>query len=412
LGNVVPGSYSAEMKNHEVGSKPRFTGRSRLGRPSATVAAMLAVAVLVAAWATGTATAAAPAPVPSGRVAAAASPVVTFARLARGLNEPTSITHLGARTLLITERRGLVRAWSAAGLAGRPWLDIRGRVNSSGGEQGLLGLTLHPRFAVNGVAYVTYTRADGALVLAAVQTRAPGGFRVVPILAVPHPDADNHNGGSMTWNRRGQLVLGTGDGGGGGDGFDNARRPGSLLGKILLITVEARRPIVKVWLIGARNPWKMSTDAVTGEILIGDVGQGDFEEVDRVPFALARGDLGWPCREGRAVFDSSRCAGRVMTPPLAVFCHSDRPGCPTLLGAEALIGGYVYRGRAYAPLLAGQYLAGDWLTGNVWAVGRGGAIRTVGSLPGVTSFGQTATREIVAVTYDGSLWAMRARAGN
>ena len=136
------------------------------------------------------------------------------------------------------------------------------------------------------------------------------------------------------------------------DGFDNARRPGSLLGKILLITVEASRPIVKVWLLGARNPWKMSTDAVTGEILIGDVGQGDFEEVDRVPFTLPGGDLGWPCREGRAIFDSSRCAGRVMTPPLAVFCHSDRPGCPTLLGAEALIGGYVNRNLTDRQILA------------------------------------------------------------
>lgn len=233
---------------------------------------------------------------------------------------------------------------------------------------------------------------------------------MTPILVVAHPGASNHNGGSMAWSPSGQLLLGTGDGGGAGDGFDNARWPSRRLGKILKVDVDRAQPTARVWLSGVRNPWKMSVDSLRGVVLIGDVGQDRYEEVDRIPLGVAGGDLGWPCREGFSTFDAGRCGGRRMTAPLATFCHDTIAGCPAARMAESMIGGYVYRGRTEAARLAGQYVAGDFVTGNVWTVSPGGAVRTVGSLPNVTSFGETATKEIVAVTYDGSLWRLRATA--
>ena len=372
--------------------------------PWACTSLVLALLLLAFGWAPS-ASAAEP-------VTPAAASRVAFSRLATGLVEPTSVTSAGGANLFITERTGRVRVWNPRlGLRPTSWLDLRSVVRSSGGEQGLLGLSFDPRFAVTGRAYLTYTRADGALVLALVRTKGvAGGPHVSPILVVPHPGAANHNGGSLAWRSNAELLLGTGDGGGAGDGFDNARRPASRLGKVLIVEVNKARPTARVWLSGVRNPWKMSVDSVRREVLIGDVGQDTFEEVDRVPLRTVSGDLGWPCREGLSTYDSGRCAGRRMTAPLAVFCHDTVAGCPAGRMAESIIGGYVYRGRTDAARLAGQYVAGDFVTGNVWTVAPSGAVRTVGSLPQLTSFGETASKEIVAVTYDGSLWRLRATA--
>lgn len=364
---------------------------------------------------------------------------VTFTTAATGLRQPVQAVSArdGSGRLFVVERAGTVRVWRAgSGVASRPYLDIARLVNSRGGEQGLLGLAFDPSFRSNGRLYVTYTRADGALVLARLTTPSPTRATAVDartlrsLLVVPHPGATNHNGGSLAFGRDGYLLVGTGDGGGAGDPRGNARNTRVLLGKVLRLDVRrACRPLAyciptsnpfrtgggrpEIYLWGLRNPWRMSVDRGTGDLLIGDVGQDRWEELDRVPFGRGGRDLQWSCKEGRETFRADRCGGTVaarVLAPFAVLCHPDGvAGCPAGQAAESITGGYVYRGSAFRTVLAGRYLAADFVTGLVFASDGGAAVR-VGALRGVTGWGEDERGELFAVTYDGVLHGVRAAA--
>ena len=352
--------------------------------------------------------------------------------VARGLVQPTAVVSLPDGRILVAERRGTVRVVRHGVLQRGFYLDLRARVSASGGERGLLGLAVDPGFAVSGRLWATYTAKGsgskaGALVLARAVATSPGAAVVAlrhvrAVMAIPHAGASNHNGGSIVFGPDGLLYWGTGDGGGGGDGFDNARHGSALLGKILrldvrrtcgarLYCVPASNPRFsrgqtswrpEVWAIGLRNPWRMSVDPATGALWIGDVGQDRWEEVDRVATGPGGFDFGWPCREGRSSYDASRCAGRTMTAPLLVRCHPDGvAGCAASQGGQSLTGGEVYRGSAQ-PLLRGVYVFSDFLTGNLWLY-RGGVIARAGTLRYVSSFGRSARGEVLAVTFGGAL---------
>ena len=144
------------------------------------------------------------------------------------------------------------------------------------------------------------------------------------VIEVPHQDAGNHNGGTAAFGPDGKLWIATGDGGSGGDEFDNARKLNKLLGKLLRINPQGAakparlgyripkdNPFVdakgrdEIWSIGLRNPFRFSFDG--DNIAIGDVGQGSREEVDIVPIATAKGaDFQWPAKEGLIDHDPSR----------------------------------------------------------------------------------------------------------
>ena len=370
---------------------------------------------------------------------AAATPVdrisLRAVRAVGGLVQPVAVTSArdGSGRLFVAERRGTVRVVVRGRVLPGFYADLRRVVNSAGGEQGLLGIAFAPGFARRPFVFVTFTARDGALVLArltASRAAAPAVSIATlrTVLTVPHPGATNHNGGSVFFNRDGFLYLGTGDGGGGGDPSDNARRLTTLSGKVLRIDVfracggkrycvPATNPFARtrgarpeIWLLGLRNPWRASADAVTGELWIGDVGQGAWEEIDRIAYLRGGFDLGWPCREGTHSYDPARCVrGRPRVAPVVEICHPDSvPGCSDAVGAESIIGGHVYRGSAQ-PILTGAYLFGDFITGNLW-LHRNGATAVVGSAGGITSFGETDAREPVAVTIGGDLLVFRASA--
>src|SRR4029079_15075727 len=88
-----------------------------------------------------------------------------------------------------------------------------------------------------------------------------------------------------------------------GGAFDprrTAQDQGGKLGKNLAADVRQEKPAWEVVLSGLRNPWRFSFDAALGELWIGDVGQDEVEEVDRV---LLEPDeppknLGWSAFEG------------------------------------------------------------------------------------------------------------------
>jgi glucose/arabinose dehydrogenase len=225
----------------------------------------------------------------------------------------------------------------------------------------------------------------------------------------------------LAFGREKLLYISTGDGGGTGDPFANAQDRSTLSGKVLRINpfrgcsgrhycIPPKNPYSapggargSIWLYGLRNPWRFSVDSATGDLWIADVGQDKYEEVTRVPYAERAWNLGWSCREGRSVYNASRCsAAATYHDPTIAYPHSR---------GEAVIGGYVYRGSTYASLLAGLYVFGDFVSGNVWVNGQGTNVR-VGNVGAnrLTAFGQDGTGELWATTLDGGLYQVVAAA--
>jgi glucose/arabinose dehydrogenase len=354
----------------------------------------------------------------------AASTRLVATTLVTGLVAPLMVAAAndGTSRLFVVEQAGRIRTVVGRRITGT-YLDIRSLV-TSGGERGLLGLAFAPDFATSHLLWVTYTRRDGALVLArlsAVSATAGSATRssLRTVLVVPHPTYANHNGGYIGFGPGGYLFLGTGDGGSGGDPRNNAQSLRSLLGKMLRLDVRcashpycspSTNPYVRsttarheIWMSGLRNPWRWSFDT-NGAQWIGDVGQGKYEEIDAIGLRSApRRNLGWSCREGRHTYLASRCRTTVAyTAPVLELCHPDSvAGCPSARAAEAVIGGFVYRGSAY-PAFAGTYVFGDFVTGRIWPWSSG-RLGTPTALAQVSGFGIDDRRELYAVTLDGRL---------
>jgi len=350
---------------------------------------------------------------------------LTASLVVRGLVNPIMVTSAndGTARLFVVEQAGRVRTVLGRRVTGT-FLDIR-KLVLSGGERGLLGLAFAPDFARSHLLWVTYTRGDGALVLARFATRSATASTVVSssrrtILVVPHPSYGNHNGGYIGFGPDRFLYLGTGDGGSAGDPRNNAQNLRSLLGKMLRIDVRCKghaycspttNPYVRstaarheIWMSGLRNPWRWSFD-VNGVQWIGDVGQNKYEEIDAVAPASARGrNLGWSCREGKHVYNAARCVASIAyTPPVVELCHADAVSpCPWSRAAEAIIGGFVYRGSAY-PAFRGTYILGDYVTGRMWPM-RGAALGWPTKLPGISGFGIDDRHEIYGVSLGGVLY--------
>jgi glucose/arabinose dehydrogenase len=348
---------------------------------------------------------------------------VTATKVVGGLVDPILVRSAPdkSKRLYVVELAGRVRIYNKGKLRGA-YLDIRSVV-TSGGEQGMLGLAFAPDFAKSRYLFVTYTRRDGALVLARFRAAKATARKVKAstrrtILVVPHPGATNHNGGDIAFGPDGFLYLGTGDGGSGGDPSNNAQSKRSLLGKMLRIDVRckaatycipASNPYAssstakrQIWMTGLRNPWRWSFDT-TGTQWIADVGQDGYEEVTAVTRAQAKGaNLGWSCREGTKPYLPGRCAaGTPLLEPQLELCHPGG-GCADTRSGKSVIGGYVYRGAAY-PAGVGTYVMADFITGYVWPA-RGSTLGTPTRLANVTGFGLNDKREIYATTYAGSLY--------
>ena len=406
-------------------------------RPGALRRAAVLGAVAVAASVLATASSAADARPAAVRAApsAAVTPAVTLvpvghtrltaAVVVRGLVSPLMVTSAndGTSRLFVVEQAGRVRTVLGRRITGT-FLDIR-KLVLSGGERGMLGLAFAPDFARSHLLWVTYTRGDGALVLARFLTSSATAASVLPasrrtILVVPHPSYSNHNGGYIGFGPDGYLYLGTGDGGSAGDPRNNAQNLRSLLGKMLRLNVRctghlycspATNPYVRstwarheIWMSGLRNPWRWSFD-VNGVQWIGDVGQNKYEEIDVVAPSTARGrNLGWSCREGKHLYNPTRCRTTVRyTSPVVELCHADAVTvCPSSRAAEAIIGGFVYRGSAF-PAFRGTYVLGDYVTGRMWPL-RGATLGAPSGLAGVSGFGIDDRHELYAVSLGGALY--------
>ena len=240
------------------------------------------------------------------------------------------------------------------------------------------------------------------------------------LLTVAQPFA-NHNGGGLAFDASGRLLIALGDGGSGGDPLGNGQRLDTLLGKILRIDVDSGTPYAvpadnpfrgttgaapEIWAYGLRNPFRIAVDRPTGDLYIGDVGQGRIEEID-VGLSSRRGgeNYGWNVTEGSQCYSpASGCSRTGLTPPVYEYTHAE--GC-------SVTGGVVYRG-CRMPDLAGTYFFGDFCTGLVrsfrFANGQATDVRDwTAGLRGIdspTAFGLDADGEVHVVDYDGEVYRL------
>jgi hypothetical protein len=293
--------------------------------------------------------------------------------------------------------------------------DIRTSV-STAGEGGLLSIAFAPDFQTSGRLFAYYTGKEetpGEIHIA--ELVASGGTASLSrnLLTISHPNHTSHYGGQLQFGPEGGLFAATGDGGGQDDEEHNAQNPGSLLGKLLRIDFEAAIPATQIWSLGLRNPFRFSFDRQTGDLLIGDVGQGAREEVDYAPApGLGLGaNYGWNCREGLIAGPAtdegceSAPAG-TFTDPIFDYPHAD-PGNGGAFGC-AIIGGYVARGSGYGDLF-GRYLYGDLCTGElrslVPAFPAAKCDRSEGiSVAGLNSFGEDSGGRLYAVSGNGPVY--------
>ncbi|MFD5651278.1 PQQ-dependent sugar dehydrogenase [Streptomyces sp. NPDC127039] len=334
---------------------------------------------------------------------------VALTEVARAQN-PTAGAAGPQDTVWIAERAGTVRVLDDDGL-GEPVLDISDETTTDG-ERGLLGLAFDERFAH---LYVSYTDLEGTSTVDefAVQDGTVRENTRRTVLTQEQPES-NHNGGAIAFGPDGHLYIALGDGGGGGDPQGNGQKLDTLLGKLLRIDPQGGDPYAipednpfaddpdargEIWAYGLRNPWRFSFDAASGDLLIGDVGQSDWEEIDWAPASSPGGEnYGWSQMEGTHPFrGGTEPANHV--PPIHEY---DRTG----LGCS-VTGGYVYRGRA-VPGLAGQYVYSDYCDGTLRSLeiedGRVTAEHDLGVNGGeVVSFAQDGDGELYVLAIGGTV---------
>jgi glucose/arabinose dehydrogenase len=366
-------------------------------------------------------------------------------RVATGLSAPLFVTGLpdNSGRILVVQKGGLVRIVTpaTATVATVPFLDVSGSI-STDGERGLLGVALAPDYVASGTAYVYLTNRQGTIEVRKYQAASGTRDRLDPatadvIISIPHPNFNNHNGGWLEFGPDGNLYLGVGDGGGGGDPDNNAQNPNALLGKILRIdpsrdsfptdpardyAIPAANPFAtnggapEIWMLGLRNPFRAGFDRTTGNLYIGDVGQNAIEEIDMVPSGANGLNFGWRLREGTQPYNGG-ANSNAFTAPVAEYTHGTGP-----TQGRSVTGGYVYRGQIEA--LNGQYFFGDFVSGNIWSVPvtrlvqgqtvaesaftlrRTAFTPVTGTINNISSFGLDQNGNLYIVDYDGEVYVV------
>jgi glucose/arabinose dehydrogenase len=280
-----------------------------------------------------------------------------------------------------------------------PFLDIRSLVQS-GEEEGLLSVAFDPDYAKNHRLYVDYTDKNGdTRVVRYTSNGTAANLGSAKQLVFVKDFAPNHNGGQLQFGPDKRLYWGNGDGGGAGDPQHNGQSLARPFAKIMRLNVNAPKARWQLVAYGLRNPWRFSFDRATGDLYIGDVGQGSWEEIDYLKRGTAGiSNFGWNRYEGGHIYDSNTVLlGRgAYRPPVAEYSHSD--------GGCSVTGGYVYRGKAIQGA-AGRYFYGDYCSGTIWSfkISSGRAVglrREPFELKGLSSFGEDAAGELYLMSVD------------
>ena len=338
-------------------------------------------------------------------------------------NQPVALFQAPGDTsrFFVVERAGAVKVFADAGPAS-DFIDLTSRVNSGTLEAGLLGMAFHPNFSQNGQVFVSYTGYGGGPVgLVSTLSRftsKDGGLTLdsasEDVLFTLVQPFSNHNGGNLAFGKDGYLYFGLGDGGSGGDPFDNGQTLDSWFGKMLRFDVDGGTPYAippdnpfaggggkpEIFAWGLRNPWRFSFDRATGDLWVGDVGQSAWEEIDVVKLG---GNYGWHDKEGSHCYAIDPCVGPYID-PIVEYDHGV---------GQSVTGGYVYRGAAI-PSLWGSYLFADYVAGSVFRVvydpqtGKPSSELLLSTSINVSSFGEDLAGELYLVDLKGAIYRIDA----
>lgn len=290
----------------------------------------------------------------------------------------------GTRRVFVVNQPGTITVLpdSSGTTSAKTFLDISAQV-VYGGERGLLGLAFHPGYDTNGFFYVNYTsNGPDRSVISRFTVSGSNPDSADPaselVLIEVNQPYSNHNGGQLAFGPDGHLYIALGDGGAGGDPENRAQDLTTILGKILRIDVDSAAPPLnyaippdnpwagnldghreEIYAYGLRNPWRFSFDPLDGTGWIGDVGQGEWEEID---ILAAGGNYGWRFKEGNHCYEPPDGCDTIagLIDPVWEYAHDALGGC-------SVTGGYVYRGTAI-PSLEGRYLYGDYCSGRIWSL--------------------------------------------
>lgn len=357
-------------------------------------------------------------------VSVATSQFIELDLVQNGFNNPVNLQNAGDERLFVVEQGGRIKIMQPNGDVNADlFLDISSQI-SSGGERGLLGLAFHPDYSNNGFFYVYYTKPNGDSQISRFSVDSnnpdladPGSE--LPLLDFEQPFS-NHNGGCLAFGPDGFLYISSGDGGSGGDPGNRAQNTTLLLGKLLRIDIDTPsggnnysippdNPFAgstanaqEIWAYGLRNPWKFSFDSANGDIWIGDVGQGEVEEIDKAALIDAGLNYGWRCYEGSEPFNTAGCPPVAdLTFPIAEYSSaSNTSNC-------SITGGNVYRGTEY-PDFVGLYFFADVCSGLIGTVDQNGNLTEHGTFGGSwVSFGEDVNNELYIVSITGSISRVR-----
>ena len=332
-----------------------------------------------------------------GLVCAGAAPAFAQLRaepIVTGLSQPVAFVQdpSDPTVQVIVQQNGRVRVVKNGVLQPADYLDLRGVVLNSG-EQGLLGLAFAPNYATSGRVFVNFVNLPGHTVVARFVRSAADPLRAEPnsrfdflwpggqrFIVQPF---SNHNGGNLAFGPDGFLYVGMGDGGSGNDPMHLAQNPASRLGKMLRLDVAvpdndvegynipASNPFVgqagvlpEIWSFGLRNPWRWSFDdparGGTGALVLGDVGQNAWEEVDYEPAGRGGRNYGWRNREGaHNNVTSLPPFSQPLTDPIFEYGRTS---------GGSITGGFVYRGSALGVAYRGRYFFGDFVSSRIWSL--------------------------------------------
>ena len=285
-------------------------------------------------------------------------------------NSPVEIKNAGDERLFVVEKSGKIKILNQNGsVNSTPFLDIEDRVSTNANERGLLGLAFHPNYPENPFFFVNYTNNSGATTISKFSVSADQDIAndsETILLEINQPYA-NHNGGCINFGPDGNLYIGMGDGGSGGDPQNYSQNTESLLGKMLRINVNSGAYSIpennpygdEIWSVGLRNPWKFSFDSLNGDLWIADVGQNEFEEINMVQNNPANINYGWRCYEGNEPYNLSGCPDEGLTFPVSTYSHYSSGDFKC-----SITGGYVYRGNQISGL-NGVYFFADYCSGEI-----------------------------------------------
>ena len=348
--------------------------------------------------------------------------------------------------LFVVNQKGMIYIIKNNITIDNPFLDISDRVHGSltpGSEEGLLGLAFHPKYQDNGYFFVNYVnKNDSTIVSRFSVTENPDLANKDSekiLIGLPQPFG-NHNGGHLTFGPKdGMLYIGVGDGGKWGDPFNHSQNLNTLFGAILRIDIDNGEPYAipidnpffgqknkkqEIFCYGLRNPWRFSFDRITNNLIIGDVGQNLWEEVNWSSWEESKGgNFGWKIMEANHCYNPEEfCDTTGLILPVHEY-PNNAAYMKILMGMDdkeatgcSVTGGYVYRGSENKRFW-GTYIFGDYCTGRIWSFklrnGKPASFQNLRKLLKnnskdmplfISSFGEDNAGELYIVDYLGAIY--------